>query len=200
MNRWLFLLAISGGLVGCADQDMTDDEQSSDTLAQTGAIDGSVNVTSWSRDAGASSAADAGSSSSADGGASSSASTTIGQACLTDSDCSGAATKCNLQVSIPFGGLSINFAGGYCTKGCTANAECGAGAACPLSGAAAFLPDLSVCLKQCTEASDCRQGYNCSALPAFPGLGGGAPAAAGAAPAKHCLPPLPFPGGAAPSF
>jgi hypothetical protein len=184
MNRWLFLLAISGGLIGCADQDMLDDE-SDDSLAQTVALDGSV-VTPSSMDAGALTPADAGARDGGDSGVS----TVIGQPCVADSDCASPATKCNLQVSIPFGGLNINFAGGYCTKPCTASAECGAGAACPLSGAASFLPDISVCLKQCTAASDCREGYNCQTLPSFPG-GGSSGAAAG----KHCLPPLPFPGG-----
>jgi len=180
MNRWLILLAISGGLIGCADQDMVDDE-SSDTLAQAAAIDG-----------GAVSTPAASGATSVDGGTSAST-TSVGLPCKVDSDCAAPATKCNLQVNIPFGGLSINFAGGYCTKPCTADAECGAGAACPLSGAASLLPDISTCLKQCTAATDCRDGYNCSTLPAFPGA---APATPGAPAAKHCLPPLPFPGGA----
>jgi hypothetical protein len=174
MKRWFILLAIAGGMVGCADESLGDDE-GTETLQQ--AIDGAVVTPTTGVDAGTSSPA-----------------TSIGGACMADSDCAAPAIKCQKLVEIPFGGLSIAFAGGYCTKPCTADAECGAGAACPLSQAAAFLPEISSCLKQCTQPTDCREGYSCGALPAFPGFGGAAPAAPAGPAAKHCLPPRPFPG------
>lgn len=188
MNRWFILLAVAGGMIGCAEDGYTDDD-STETLQQ--AIDGAV-ITPTA-DAGAADDDDD-TSSSADAGTTSSG-TGIGAACTADTDCSSPAIRCVKNVSIPFGGIEINFSGGYCSLPCTTNDVCGAGAGCPLAMAATFLPDLSQCLKQCADNNECRDGYSCQALPSFGGFGGAAPAAPAAPAQKHCLPPLPaFPG------
>lgn len=111
----------------------------------------------------------------------------IGIACLADSDCAAPATKCVKSVSVPLAG-DIVLPGGHCTLPCATDAECGAGASCPLAMAAAFLPEVAQCLKQCTSNADCREGYTCGSL-SFGGFGGAPPPAAGT-PATSCLPPL----------
>jgi hypothetical protein len=147
------------------------DDATSDTLAQVVVLDASSPSTS-----------------AADGGVS----TVIGQVCKTDSECGAPANKCNTKVTIPFVGISIDYAGGYCTKQCKADAECGPGAGCPNASSAALMPALSTCLKSCTAPSDCRTGYSCAAVPAFAGFGAtSAPPTAANAP-KFCLPPLPI--------
>src|SRR5438094_664859 len=71
-----------------------------------------------------------------------SSTTAIGKACRTDVDCGGSGRIC--ATSAP---------GGYCTKVCTGDADCGTGAAC----------DTSFCVKKCTADSSCRtgDGYGC---------------------------------------
>ncbi|MET0343103.1 MAG: hypothetical protein ABW252_18995 [Polyangiales bacterium] len=161
-------MAFTSALLACASDDSPSDD-APDLLAQ--ALDAST----------ATPTSDAGSASTLE----------IGKACLVDSDCKGAATKCQKEVSVPFAGLSINYPGGYCTTPCKADAVCGTGAACPMASIAALLPALSSCLQRCEAATDCRQGYDCAEVPALalPGFGGAAPTS-GPAP-KHCLPPLP---------
>jgi hypothetical protein len=174
MSRWYIILAVASSLAGCAGEQEAD-EGALETLPQI--IDAGTSVPT--SDAGDASVA-----------------TEIGQACVADGDCKAAGAKCQKSVSVPFVGLSINYPGGYCTFQCKADAACGAGAGCPMSGSAILMPALSTCLKRCEIASDCREGYSCAAVPALtlPGLGA-APAPTGPAP-KHCLPPLP---GAAPA-
>jgi len=190
MNKWLFLAAAFGGLLGCSDQDLSDEDMP-EVQAQQTAADGGASPTpskpSTSIDGSAAIAPTTDSSALDKPGS-------IGAACMADGDCTTAGTRCVKTVEIPFGGLSIQFPNGYCSKSCTAADQCGAGVGCPLSQAAAFLPDISQCLKVCKAASDCRQGYSCTTLPAFPGFGGAAPAAPAGPAATHCLPPLPFPG------
>ena len=184
MNKWLFLTAAFCGLLGCSDQDMSE-EDSPDFQAQQASLDAGTSATAPATSVDGSIATTP----TTDGGASASVSGELGSACVADGDCKAVGTRCIKQVAIPFGGITIELPGGLCTKNCTADAQCGAGHGCPLSGAAAFLPDIAQCLKVCKSPSDCRQGYNCATPPAFPGFGGAAPAAGPAV--THCLPPTP---------
>lgn len=111
----------------------------------------------------------------------------FGGMCSKDADCSGTGARCLTNV------LSLPIPGGYCTASCKTDRQCGTGAACPFAAmvdlAKSFLPDagfvesLSVCMKKCTSATDCRAGYGCTALPSVPFL----PASSG----KFCMPPMP---------
>lgn len=170
MKRWILLLAIASGSLGCASDSGTEDDLV-EPLAQV--LDAAVVVPT--NDAGAA------------------VTTDVGKACLVDSDCKAPTAKCQKAVSVPFAGISINYPGGYCTTACRSDAVCGAGAGCPMASVAVLLPALSSCLKRCEVAADCRDGYSCAEVPALalPGFGGAAPAASGPAP-KHCLPPLPL--------
>ena len=173
MIRWFMLLAVAGSVWGCANEDDVDME-SPDALQQV--ADAAVIAPS------------------ADGGVA----TDIGSACMADTDCKTPSAKCQKSIAVPFVGLSINYPGGYCTLQCKADAACGAGAGCPMSGSALLMPALSTCLKRCEAPADCRAGYSCAEVPALtlPGFGTATPKPAGPAP-KHCLPPLP---GAAPAL
>ena len=176
MTKWL-ILSVSFGLVACGSEALEDDAP--EALAQV-ALDAST-PTPPAGDAGIGKAR-AGS---------------IGAPCLADTECTFAGTKCVKEIALPFGD-PISLPSGFCSKPCAADAECGADAACPLAGAAAFLPGLSQCLNPCKVASDCREGYRCgaSSLPSF----GGAPAT-GSAAATYCLPPSPgVPAGGIPGF
>ena len=73
----------------------------------------------------------------------------IGEPCTQSAQC--ASNVCRI----------INFPGGYCTRTCTTNAECGAGATCGTDPANA---SARICLKTCAEAgttSGCRPDYVC---------------------------------------
>lgn len=72
----------------------------------------------------------------------------IGDPCTSDGAC---------QAGLCFTAAREAYPGGYCTKGCQADTDCGAGAVC----------SVSACAKACTLDSDCRQGYGC-----FTRLGG----------------------------
>ncbi len=83
----------------------------------------------------------------------------IGDACTADLDCSripGGKAYCKKQ---QLGG-SLPYQGGYCTKYCTMQSDCGTGAHCAYwlgpTGEAEPL-----CYKDCTSSS-CRAGYTCS--------------------------------------
>ena len=125
----------------------------------------------------------------------------FGGTCSNNADCTGTGARCLTSV------LSVPIPGGYCTATCKTDSQCGANAACPFAAmvelARNFLPDagitdsLSVCMKKCTSASDCRSGYACNAMPSIPL----APAIKG----KFCMPPvpdggLPRPDGGFPGF
>lgn len=180
--RKMLLIGMVAALVGCTvERDEVDDP---DSQALLFAIDaGSVVPTS-------------------DGGLGQAKDGAIGSSCAADADCAASGTKCLKDIALPFGD-PIKFEGGYCTKACTADKECGTGAACPLAAAGSFLPGVSQCMSPCKVASDCRAGYRCAAssLPSF----GGTPAT-GSATATYCLPPSPgvpaggIPGGGFPGF
>jgi hypothetical protein len=75
----------------------------------------------------------------------------VGDACTTGADCGGG----------DFGGCLGQWPGGYCAIDCRAGeGTCGADSICY-----AFSPTSSQCLKVCTAAADCRDGYACLALP-----------------------------------
>ena len=107
----------------------------------------------------------------------------VGDPCTMDSQCKsgarGASTNppvkaCHQEVraSGPTG-----YIGGYCIEGCVLPAgyntstlfagtalpqsTCGANQVCFLSGNNQAQGDLGVCLKECTQNSDCRSGYSC---------------------------------------
>ena len=111
----------------------------------------------------------------------------LGGTCSKDADCSGASARCLTNV------MSLPIPGGICTASCKNDRQCGGGAGCPFAAmvdlARRFLPDagitdsLSVCMKQCSSATDCRAGYTCAAMPSLPLV----PTST----VKYCLPPMP---------
>jgi hypothetical protein len=68
--------------------------------------------------------------------------------------------------------------GGYCTKACGGEADCGGGAHC------IQLQSGTACMRSCTSDADCRQGYSCQGDAAvricYPGGAGGSGGAGGA--------------------
>lgn len=88
-----------------------------------------------------------------------------GAECKVDADCKGTGTRCITTSTIS----GLTYPGGFCTVGCTADAECGEGGACPLANVdAAVFPSpeikkaVTVCLPKCEADADCREGYVCS--------------------------------------
>ncbi|MET0341029.1 MAG: hypothetical protein ABW252_08500 [Polyangiales bacterium] len=88
-----------------------------------------------------------------------------GAACAVDADCKGTGTRCLTTSQIS----GLTYPGGYCTVGCTADADCGEGGACPLAAVdASVFPSaevqkaVTVCLPKCAADADCREGYVCS--------------------------------------
>jgi hypothetical protein len=86
---------------------------------------------------------------------------TAGRSCDADKDCGNGMCLLNLQGS--FGGAMMEAPGGYCSAVCMTNADCGEEGAC--SGAFAGIGGIGAtsgrCLKSCSTASDCRDGYRC---------------------------------------
>lgn len=67
----------------------------------------------------------------------------VGGACSNDGDCAGS-MRCD--TSAP---------GGYCfQQGCSASSDCPTGGVCSIGSP-------NVCIKRCTNSSDCRAGYRC---------------------------------------
>lgn len=73
----------------------------------------------------------------------------LGQACFDFTDCSRD-FDCLLGVTVP---------GGYCTRQCARDADCGPGGAC------ARFSDGNFCGKTCAADGDCRQSYGCNTHP-----------------------------------
>lgn len=93
----------------------------------------------------------------------------IGDACVMDADCAGLGGnfKCKTMTSTGSG----TYAGGYCTRPCTANTDCmvtGATAGVCVGGLDAYGEAEDVCWASCTQRNmapgDCRQGYACYGL------------------------------------
>jgi hypothetical protein len=121
----------------------------------------------------------------------------LGSACSAASDCTGANAKCVTQL------LILPIPGGYCSSSCANDRQCGTAGACPFAAAAGlaklFLPDAgaladsaSVCVKKCSTAADCREGYVCQALPQIPLIL--------TSTAKFCIPPIGVGDGGIPLF
>lgn len=72
----------------------------------------------------------------------------VGSACTQDNQCQGLRSGCITQASSPI------YRGGYCTKTCAQDADCGAGSHCSTAQAQ--------CVKNCSQNSDCRMGYVCT--------------------------------------
>ncbi len=81
----------------------------------------------------------------------------VGAPCSADIECvapAGLQSHCFAERDL--GGRSTGFSEGTCTAlGCSSDADCGAGAGCVSSGAAA------ICLAACGADDDCRRGYTC---------------------------------------
>ena len=83
----------------------------------------------------------------------------FGDPCTGVGDCGGvSSTSVECVEEITQGTATILFPGGYCTATCFEAGDCGTGATC--SG---FAPGELICLKECTDVSDCREteGYEC---------------------------------------
>jgi len=80
----------------------------------------------------------------------------VGDACTTTAQC-GAGLECATQAN-------EGFAGGYCTKICLSDSECGSGAHCSSVGG-----NGGMCVKSCASNNECsRTGYEC-----YQGIGDG---------------------------
>ncbi|MET0342344.1 MAG: hypothetical protein ABW252_15175 [Polyangiales bacterium] len=206
MKSWWLPMALGAGLLACgtqssprvADSDDHDehddppkDDDEDETPASMGGLDAGRSIDAGKRDAGKKRDAGTGMVSCLPDGAvvqpppDDDDAPGIGAACGSDDDCGGDGLRCLTTVMLPIGSASLTFPGGYCTKACKQDDECGDGAGCPLAMAAQFAADLSNCMTRCESADACRDGYSCSALPSF---GGQAPAN----PQKSCMPPSPF--------
>lgn len=74
---------------------------------------------------------------------------TVGDTCQSNDNC-GAKEHC-----------IVEFNQGYCVQfGCSQKTSCLSNAKC-MSVRTNSLEDLTVCLKKCTQNSDCRTGYRC---------------------------------------
>lgn len=78
-----------------------------------------------------------------------------GSACASDSDCGGAAMSCNTSLG------STPAPGGYCSVACAVSEDCGKGGVC-INGISIVTIASGRCLKACTSASECREGYECA--------------------------------------
>lgn len=93
-----------------------------------------------------------------------------GRECQADADCGGRAMSCASMI----GGAAAP--GGYCSAGCSENADCGEEGVCIGGLGAAFaslLGETGVCYRACVDSSSCRTGYVCGQpASAAGGLGG----------------------------
>jgi hypothetical protein len=110
--------------------------------------------------------------------------TNLGAPCNAETDCKGAVDTClSTQILSGFGvagGGIVKYQDGYCSSACKRDTECGTGGACPVGEALAsadipqmyrgvadqILASASNCYKPCSSASACRDGYQCSTIPA----------------------------------
>lgn len=69
----------------------------------------------------------------------------VGDACSSNGDCAGVAGACITE-------LTSGWDGGYCTRSCGSDADCGTPNHCGADG---------FCWQDCTADSDCRAGYLC---------------------------------------
>jgi len=92
----------------------------------------------------------------------------VGDACSTAADCGGVGWECLHELDFGFGD-PLTLPGGYCTRPCSVDLECGASAEC--------LERLDRCGRTCGSSLDCRPEYRCDDV-----FGRG----------PYCLPPLPF--------
>lgn len=84
--------------------------------------------------------------------------TSIGKACASDGDCSDAGGATCAKSFLQFRAVDPA-PGGYCTRSCTASAECGTGSEC----VGARFGNPGHCSIACDGHADCRDGYYCAA-------------------------------------
>src|SRR5262249_20057248 len=96
----------------------------------------------------------------------------VGDGCTKDSDCAavmsdtmgGPAVCHKTQVQVLPGATGPSngspYPGGYCTRQCYDDAQCGAGNLCAYYGGD-WGEALNICYKGCDQDSDCRTGYTC---------------------------------------
>ena len=171
MNRWLFLAAVAGCVLGgCAEERTASDlvGEEVEAMAQVATAAKGTLGTPCKVDA------------DCQGGAAARCLTTVPvidltfpggmctTQCKTDSQC-GTAGKCPLGPMVDLAKRLVPDAGALATE-------------------------ISNCLKTCTAQTDCRSGYECSPMPPNPLL----PAIAAKNPPKFCIPPMPDAGVPAP--
>lgn len=91
----------------------------------------------------------------------------VGDSCEVDADCTGISVEertCLHDLDIgPVG--HFDFPGGYCSRGCGSDADCGENGAC------LDLFIMRICFARCEDLSECRyvEGYSCEAWMWLPG-------------------------------
>lgn len=87
-----------------------------------------------------------------------------GDPCTLDKECATGFCLTNSSFKSLTDGKETNIPGGYCSKvGCKSNDECkGTGYCFNLAQYPEVAVQVGVCLKTCTENTDCRAGYVCN--------------------------------------
>lgn len=92
----------------------------------------------------------------------------VGEACEAATDCGGVPSPAPNCMTDIMG--YVEFPGGYCSADCTSDDECGETG----EGTCINAYIMTLCLKNCTESSECRtsEGYDCGELPSMLGIEG----------------------------
>lgn len=102
----------------------------------------------------------------------------VGDACTAPTDCGGIPSSAPNCLTDIMG--YVEFPGGYCSADCTSDDDCGD----TDEGTCINAYIMTLCLKNCSEASECREseGYTCGTLPDILGI-----------PGTFCLPAFEMP-------
>ncbi len=82
----------------------------------------------------------------------------VGADCSTDFSCANLMCRRNTSSG------SATYPGGYCTTTCVTDGDCGPTGLCVGKELATYGESDKFCLKRCTDANQCRNGYNCYSL------------------------------------
>jgi hypothetical protein len=92
----------------------------------------------------------------------------VGEACEANTDCGGIPSSAPNCMTDIMG--YVEFPGGYCSADCTSDSDCGD----TDEGTCINAYIMTLCLKNCTESSQCRtdEDYECGELPSILGIEG----------------------------